>query len=236
MLESAGKTDPGCIRKNNEDFFGIRPDIGLYVVADGMGGAQAGETASRLAVETTVDFVAKAPERTAETLKQAFEQAHKKVLSIAASAIHLNGMGTTLVAVLEHADQLLVSSVGDSRVYLLHRGALQVITDDQTWANEMGRKIGLDEERLRSHPMRHVLTMAIGVEAELRINSYHLDLEPGDILLLCSDGLHGTVAPEMIHEILKKDATLDEKCNYLIEAARKAGGPDNITAVLLRKQ
>lgn len=236
MLEFAGKTDPGCVRKNNEDYFGLKPEIGLYVVADGMGGAQAGETASRLAVETTVDFVAQAPRRTAETLKLAFEQAHKKVLSKAASALHLNGMGTTLVAVLEHEDRLLVSSVGDSRLYLLHRGELQTITDDQTWANEMGRKIGLDEERLKSHPMRHVLTMAIGVEADLRINSYLLDLEPGDTLLLCSDGLHGVVQPEIIHEILKKTATLDEKCHYLIEAARKAGGPDNITAVLLRKQ
>ena len=110
------------------------------------------------------------------------------------------------------------------------------ITQDQTWVNEVGRKIGLDEEKLKMHPMRHVLTMAIGVDSMLRVGSFEIEPVPGAEFLLCSDGLHGVLSPEVITETLKQSGTLEERCWRLIDAAKAAGGPDNITAILLRKK
>ncbi len=234
MLEAYGLSDPGCIRKNNEDFYFIDQKAGLYLLADGMGGAQAGETASRLAVDTAVEYINGSAARTPETLVKAFEEANRAVLAMAATDAELNGMGTTMVAVMECGEELAIASVGDSRVYLFENGSLVPITEDQTWANEVGRRLGLDGDRLKSHPMRHVLTMAIGVEATLRIHSYFVRPAVGACFLLCSDGLHGVVGAENIAENLKKAATLEAKCHFLIEAARFAGGPDNVTAVLLQ--
>ncbi|MEZ5351651.1 MAG: protein phosphatase 2C domain-containing protein [Bryobacteraceae bacterium] len=235
MLESFGTSDPGCVRSNNEDSYFSDGPLGLYLVADGMGGAQAGETASQMAVETVVEYVRGSLQRDEETLIQAFSAAHRSVLQAAASMTHLNGMGTTLIGVLEVNDDLQIASVGDSRAYLFENGQLQPITEDQTWANEMGRRIGLDDAQLRSHPMRHVLTMAIGVEAALRVNSYLVRPAPGCTILLCSDGLHGVLQPDVIAGILGNGGSLDERAAKLIAAAREAGGPDNVTVLLLRK-
>jgi len=235
VLEAYGLTDPGCVRKNNEDFFLIDSEFGLYLLADGMGGAQAGETASRLAVETVGGFVRSAESRSPETLVEAFRAANRQVLDKASSAVQYTGMGTTLVGVLECGEELAIASVGDSRVYVFENGSMLPITEDQTWANEVGRRLGLDDDRLKSHPMRHVLTMAIGVDATLRIHSYQVRPGEGAQFLLCSDGLHGVVSQENIVDGLKNLGTLEAKCHYLIEAALQAGAPDNVTAVLLRK-
>jgi protein phosphatase len=168
----------------------------------------------------------------------AVEEANRRVLDAAASDPSLEGMGTTLVVALELGDELLIASVGDSRAYLLDQNGFRAITQDQSWVNEVGRPLGLNEEALRTHPMRHVLTMAIGAGASLEINYYHdIRLQRGDIVLMCSDGLHGVIEEQRIVSILQDgspDQPLIEKCRALIEAARKAGGPDNITAVLLR--
>ncbi len=233
MMEAFGLTDAGCVRKNNEDNFLIDAKAGLYLLADGMGGQQAGETASQLAVDTVADFVRAAPLRNESTLLSAFEEANRRVLAKASTDIGLNGMGTTLVGVLDLGDQMVVCSVGDSRVYLFEAGRLSPITEDQTWAHEVGRRLGLDDERLKTHPMRHVLTMAIGVDSPLRVHSYTVRPTPGVLLLLCSDGLHGVVDQKNIADGLKNPATLEAKCHYLIEAARRAGGPDNITTVVV---
>jgi protein phosphatase len=238
MLEACALSDKGCVRANNEDYSRIDPEIGLYVLADGMGGAKAGERASRLAVETVWESILAARSRDSQALLVAVEEANRRVLDAAANDPELEGMGTTLVAVLEVAGELLIASVGDSRAYLLDRSGFRAITEDQSWVNEVGRPLGLNEEALRTHPMRHVLTMAIGAGVALEINYYHdIRLESGDLLLMCSDGLHGVVAEERIVGILRDGAPnqpLQEKCRELIEAARGAGGPDNITAVLLR--
>ena len=143
-------------------------------------------------------------------------------------------MGTTLVALLECGDRLEVASVGDSRCYLFADNSLSAVSVDQTWVQEVGRRLGIEEARLKTHPMRHVLTMAIGASAGLRIHAYTLARQPGAQILLSSDGLHGVVPEETIAEALASERTLESKCHYLIEAARMAGGPDNITAVLLR--
>jgi protein phosphatase len=238
MLEACALSDKGCVRSNNEDYSRIEPEIGLYVLADGMGGAKAGERASQLAVETVSESMRKAPSRNSQALLAAVEEANRRVLEAAANDPALEGMGTTLVAALEVGDELSIASVGDSRAYMLDRNGFRAITEDQSWVNEVGRPLGLDEEALRTHPMRHVLTMAIGAGVALEINYYHdIRLQAGDMVLICSDGLHGVVEEPRVEAILRggaPDQPLEEKCRGLIDAARGAGGPDNITAVLLR--
>src|ERR1700736_1713903 len=198
MLEAFGLSDVGCVRINNEDYCLLAQELGLYLVADGMGGAQAGEHASKLAAETVAEFVWKTNRRDPEMLAQAFEEANRRVMDAASADAALEGMGTTLVAALECGQNLIIASVGDSRAYVQTDGKLLVITEDQTWVHEVGRRLGLDEDSLKSHPMRHVLTMAIGVSAELRIHSYALEPNPGMQVLLCSDGLHGVVDETLI--------------------------------------
>ena len=238
MLEAFALSDKGCVRSNNEDYALIVPEIGLYVLADGMGGAKAGEEASRLAVETVSEGVQAAPSRDSQALLAAVEKANERVLDAARNDPALEGMGTTLVAALEVNNELCIASVGDSRAYRLDGNGLRAITEDQSWVNEIGRPLGLDEQSLRTHPMRHVLTMAIGAGVALAVNCYdHVRLNPGEMLLICSDGLHGVVEPQRIEGILRDGqpgGSLELKCRDLIEAARAAGGPDNITVVLLR--
>jgi protein phosphatase len=239
MLEAFGVSDPGCVRQNNEDCYLLLPQRGLFIVADGMGGAQAGEHASKLAVETVASFIQSADIENAgpsgaETLFQAFREANLQVMNAASSDLALEGMGTTLVAALESGLELLVASVGDSRAYLFDGRELISITEDQTWVHEVGRRLGIDEVSLKTHPMRHVLTMAIGVSPELRVHSYTVQPRSGEVILLCSDGLHGVVEPNTISGALAGNGSLESKCWKLIDAAKQAGGPDNITAVLLR--
>jgi len=236
MIEAFALSDQGCVRANNEDYSFIAPEIGLYVLADGMGGARAGERASRLAAETVGERILAAQSRDSQALLSAVEQANQRVLEAAQNDASLEGMGTTLVVALEVGDELCIASVGDSRAYLLDHTGFRAITEDQSWVNEVGRPLGIAEDVLKNHPMRHVLTMAIGAGAPLEINYYTVKLLAGDMLLLCSDGLHGVVEKERVEAILRAEpqTALEQKCRDLIEAARAAGGPDNITAVLLR--
>jgi len=234
MLEAFGLSDPGCVRPNNEDYYLLAPERGLYVVADGMGGAQAGERASKLAVDTLAGFIERSGQAGAEMLAEAFQEANNQVMNAASNDVNLEGMGTTLVAALEAGPEILIASVGDSRAYVYQGNELIGVTEDQTWVHEVGRKLGIDETSLRSHPMRHVLTMAIGVSPELRLHSYALKPNPGAEVLLCSDGLHGVVDEDVIAAALAGNGSLESKCRKLIEAAKAAGGPDNITTVLLR--
>src|ERR1017187_803347 len=238
MLEVYAMSDLGCVRGNNEDYCQVEAELGLYVLADGMGGAKAGERASRLAVETVVEMVRSAMFRDSQALLRAVEEANQRVLTAARSDTSLEGMGTTLVAALETDAGLDIASVGDSRAYMLDASGLHAITDDQTWVNEVGRPLGLDEESLRNHPMRHVLTMAIGASAPLTVNYYSVELRNGALLLICSDGLHGVIDRSELEGILRggrNGTPLEESCRKLIAAAKEAGGPDNITTVLVRK-
>jgi protein phosphatase len=237
MLEAFAMTDKGCVRSNNEDYCLIEPERGLYVLADGMGGAKAGERASRLAVDTVAEIVHSAPRLDSQVLLTAVEEANRRVLSAAHDDPGLEGMGTTLVAALDLSEGFSIASVGDSRAYVLDDGGFRVITDDQTWVNEVGRPLGLDEESLRNHPMRHVLTMAIGASAPLTVNYYSVPLQKGALVLLCSDGLHGVLEPPQLENILRRGrgGMLEESCEELIAAAKEAGGPDNVTVILVRK-
>jgi serine/threonine protein phosphatase PrpC len=235
MIEAFGASDPGCVRNNNEDYFLVAPALGLYVVADGMGGAQAGEHASKLAVDTVRECIEKANgDIDPRVLVSAFEEANRRVMDKASQDPSMEGMGTTMVAALEMGADLVIASVGDSRVYIYENGALSAITEDQTWVNEVGRRLGLDEESLRTHPMRHVLTMAIGVSEQLRVLTYLIKPAPGLQVLLCSDGLHGVAEEAELSHALGSSNPLEAKCHELIAAARERGGPDNITAVILK--
>jgi protein phosphatase len=208
----------------------------LYVVADGMGGAQAGEHASRLAAETVRDVIQAGPQPASpDDLLDAFAEANRRVSKDSEDNPEREGMGTTLVAAVENQGDLYIASVGDSRAYLFEKGELKPVTEDQTWVNEVGRRLGLDEETLKIHPMRHVLTMAIGVSGQLRVHNYKLHPEPGAMVLMCSDGLHGVAPEEEIAKILGSGDSLEAMGNNLVALARAHGGPDNITAVLLRR-
>jgi protein phosphatase len=237
MLEACALTDPGRVRTTNQDFFQVVPELGLFLLADGMGGARGGARASQVAVETVAEILGKSSHRDAAALLGAVEEANQRVLHEASSDPRFEGMGTTLVAALEtRANDLAIASVGDSRAYLLESGKLRAITEDQTWVQEVGKTLGLDENSLKTHPMRHVLTMAVGVGTAIRIRYYALALKPDSVMMLSSDGLHGVVPEEQLELILKAPhATLQEKCAELISAANAAGSPDNVTVLLIRR-
>ncbi len=153
MLEAFALSDKGCIRSNNEDYCLIEPDLGLYILADGMGGANAGERASRMAVETVAEAVLMAQRRDPQVLLSAVEEANRRVLDASQNDAELEGMGTTLVAALELGEELAIASVGDSRAYLLDESGMRAITDDdQTWVNEVGRPLGLGRGKLEEPP------------------------------------------------------------------------------------
>ena len=234
MRASSGLSDLGCVRKNNEDNFLVEPAIGLYVVADGMGGAKAGEIASHLAVGLLRESVSAGQVYDEATLTTAFQQASSAVYELASTNPEFEGMGTTMVCALDLPGQFLIGNVGDSRAWLFHQGKLSLVTADQTWVNEVGRPLGLAEDRLKAHPMRHVLTMAVGIGQNLRVQVLSIQPPPDSLLLLSSDGLHGPVPPEVIENILSQVITLPERCHLLVEAAKQAGGPDNVTVVLLQ--
>jgi PPM family protein phosphatase len=236
MLKAFGLSDPGCIRPNNEDYFIPDSESGIFIVADGMGGANAGEYASRLGAEKLYQFLLESNDRNKlETMEQGFIQANLAVRQAAKSKPELDGMGTTLLAARDIGDtRLQIASVGDSRAYLWSHGKLSLITQDQTWVAEVGPRLGLSDEALRRHPMRHVLTMAVGTAEELRVFSRVVQMSVGDQVLLCSDGLHGVVSEKILQRSLDSEKTLREKCHYLVEAAKNAGGPDNITVVLIQ--
>jgi len=233
-LRSYGISDVGLQRNSNEDSYVADVHKGLFVVADGMGGAQAGETASRIAVQTLVAEIDRAGEAaSAETLVRAVELANENVRWEAEKNTSYTGMGTTVVAALVQLPKVYVASVGDSRGYLWTRGELFCVTSDDTWVNEVGRGLGLTDEQLRRHPYRNVLTRAVGAEDSIEVKAQELELLPGDALLLCSDGLHNVAGEAALLEVLDQPLSLKEKCEALIKAALAKGAPDNITAVLI---
>ncbi len=236
MIEAFGLSDPGCVRANNEDYFISDMDLGIFILADGMGGANAGEYASHLSAELIYEFLC-TPSSTGlpSSMEEAFLEANWAVRKAAQTNPNLEGMGTTLLVARSLADgQIEIGTVGDSRAYLASDHCLQQITEDQTWIAEVGSRLGLDSDALRRHPMRHVLTMAVGSTDALQMRTYLLQLNPGDQILLCSDGLHGVIDEKILAETLDSEKNLPEKCHYLVEAAKEVGGPDNVTVVLIQ--
>ena len=236
MLEAFGLSDPGSVRSNNEDYFISDSDSGIFILADGMGGANAGEYASHLSAELLYEFLLNGADQPGlETLEQGFLEANWAVREAAQTNAQLSGMGTTLVVARDIGEsRLQIGSVGDSRAYHCSGGVVSILTQDQTWVAEVGARLGLSDEALKKHPMRHVLTMAVGSTDELRMSTCIVQLQPGDTVLLCSDGLHGVVSEKILAEALDSEKTLPEKCHYLVEAAKSEGGPDNVTVILIQ--
>ena len=219
-------TDIGLHRKTNEDTFVVRPP--LYAVCDGMGGANAGEVASGLAAETLAAEVAKGT-----PLHAAAEAANAAVFQRAHDNVEQTGMGTTLTAFLLEGDTARFAHIGDSRAYLLRDGGLRQVSDDHSLVGEMVRDGRLTEEEAAVHPHRSILSRALGTEPQARVDEFTEDLLPGDVLLLCSDGLSGPVGADAIRVALTRSDP-QQAAERLILEARRQGGPDNITAVVVR--
>jgi protein phosphatase len=248
-LSWAVSTDPGLRRTSNEDSYSTRPDVGLFVVADGMGGHVAGEVASRVAVEAIEAFIEETAgadkNRTwpfpfdpglsleANRLKAAFRLANRRIASAIADSQDLRGMATTASAVLVGAKSASVAHVGDSRVYVLRRGTLAQITHDHSWVEEQVRAGTLTPSAARQHPWRNVVTRALSGGEDPEVDVTEVTPAQGERYLLCSDGLFGVVADERIAELLGQTVPLDDICRGLIDAANHGGGPDNITALVL---
>jgi protein phosphatase len=251
-LTWAVSSDPGLKRTSNEDSYSTRPDVGLFVVADGMGGHVAGEVASRVAVEAIEAFIQETAgadkNRTwpfpfdptvsleANRLRAAFRLANRKIASAIADSQDLRGMATTASAVLlGPRSSASVAHVGDSRVYVLRAGTLEQITNDHSWVEEQVRAGTLSPTAARQHPWRNVVTRALSGGDDPEVDVTEVTPRPGERYLLCSDGLFGVVPDSRIAELLGQvDIPLDAICRSLVAAANAGGGPDNITALILQ--
>lgn len=235
-LEAAGSTDVGQVRTTNEDAFGYCVEEGVFALCDGMGGAAAGEVASRIAVDTLIESLcaAHSQENRRKVLEEAIADANQRVHARAEREVALRGMGTTLVALAIGGDHALIGHVGDSRCYLFRNGKLTRKTLDHSLVDEQVRLGQLTQDEAEHSPLRNVITRAIGTQVSVSADIDELDLKKGDILLLCSDGLTRELPDDRIAGILGKDGNLEELCSQLVNSAKSAGGHDNITAVLVR--
>ncbi len=250
-LQSWGLTDVGMKRRLNEDVFLIDVDSGVYLVADGMGGHAAGEVASRLAADE-IDRIVSARVRlegetwpdhwdtdlstSANLLTDAVQEAHRHVTDAVAKDPDLKGMGTTVVVAghEDRSDRLVICHVGDSRAYLLREGRIRVLTNDHSWVHEQITAGLLTEESARSHPLKNVVTQALGGSTEPQADIFELSMLDGDIVLLCSDGLNSMLADSQIEDLLNRGDSLEEIAKSLVVVANESGGNDNITVVLLK--
>jgi PPM family protein phosphatase len=228
-LSAGFATNRGLVRRTNEDSFLVRK--GLYVVCDGMGGARGGEVASQMACErmAAIDPVSAGKDE----LRAAIVSANESISARSLAEPRLLGMGTTLTLALIREDTLLLGHVGDSRAYLLHEGALRQITDDHSWVGEMVRRGELTVAEAAVHPHRSVITKALGTDGDAEPDLVEVALEPGDRLLLCSDGLSGMVSSDSIQELLRRADGAQAVADALVEVAIKGGGEDNVTVVVV---
>jgi PPM family protein phosphatase len=229
--ESVWKTDTGRQRRENEDSAYVRAPV--FVVADGMGGAQAGEVASQIAVETFEQGLPDGgtPE---ERLADRVREANHRIYDRSRAELGREGMGTTLTAAYLDASQLALAHVGDSRAYLFRDGQLTRLTQDHSLVDELVRQGKLTEEQAAEHPQRSIITRALGPEPDVEVDTFTYPVQAGDVLLLCSDGLTSMITEERIAEILRSAPNLEEAGARLIDEANEAGGRDNITVVLSR--
>jgi protein phosphatase len=236
-LRAAAATDVGMRRCANEDRYALAPELGLFLVADGMGGHSAGQVASQLAADgalEAVEALAGGSAGMTEKLRQAVEIANRRVYITAMAKPELSGMGTTLVAILAARDRVALAHVGDSRAYLVRRGRIRCLTDDHSLVGELLRRRQIDEQAALRHPHRHVLTRAVGVRRAVQPDLAEVTPLAGDGFLMCSDGLTAHVGDEEIAELVAAGRDPQEVCDALVARANERGGEDNITVVLVR--
>jgi protein phosphatase len=259
-VTSASATDTGRRRSTNEDYLSVREDLGLFVVADGMGGHAAGEVASRMAVEGIVAFIEETVEMSPDQawpvlldpqvsfdpqqtvngnrLRAAFCWGNRKIaqaVSLSPPELQTSGkpsMGTTAVALLIAGQAAIVAHVGDSRAYRLRQGQLEQLTRDHSEV-EARIQAGWDPDDPALDDVRHVVTRALQGEQDLKVELQELSLKPSDRLLLCSDGVCAVLADDQIADVLRSQADLDEICQALVRDVNEGGGPDNVTAIVV---
>jgi protein phosphatase len=242
-MDIRGKSDRGMVRKQNQDFYSckaLNQDQLVAVVCDGMGGSRSGDVASRLASEVFVEDVSQTvhahmeQSEIVEMLVAAMKNANGAVYEQSQISKDFAGMGTTLVGLFLQEDGAYVINVGDSRCYYVAGDEISQITEDHSVVGLMVARGQITEEEARNHPNKNLITRAVGTEAKVECDCFYLRMEPGECLLLCSDGLYNMVTrPELLYEITHNEDG-QEICDRLVEIANKRGAPDNVTAVLLR--
>lgn len=237
---AAAVSDRGRKRPSNEDAFGFSVEDGVYVVCDGMGGAAAGEIASSVAVDKFLHLLAGRPQDGLVSMPGAVEEAivaaNDAIFSRAQSDQHLSGMGTTLVALATHEKHVWALNVGDSRCYRLRNGSLELLTLDHSLVEEQVRLGRMTRSEAMRSPYKNVITRALGTQGRVTPDVFGMEAEPKDLFLLCTDGLTRELPDHTIASLLSRDASLEELCAGLVDAAKKAGGHDNITCLLVRAE
>src|SRR5712692_8831973 len=248
-IDAFGLTDVGRKRKHNEDAYALDVSEGLFIVADGMGGHAAGEVAAKITVETIGEFIAATRQKEEATwpfkythelrfnsnrLAVAIEKANERVMSAVASQPWLKGMGTTVVAGLLNEKILSLAHVGDSRAYLYRDGELSRLTDDHSWVHEQVAAGILTEEEAKSHPLKNVVTRALGGGPLVSPDLQELSFDAGDVFLFCSDGLTTMLSDEEIRDAVGAESEPKKLCQKLVDMANDKGGVDNITVVVAR--
>ena len=232
-LAAHGVTHPGR-RSSNEDALLVDPERGLFVVADGMGGHNAGEVASSLAVKSIGEFLSDGTPPSLNLLDEAMRLANDHILAVAAREPDYAGMGTTVVVAFLTDRQAIYAHVGDSRIYLSRGGKLMQLTQDDSWV--AAALSGAAEEReIEQHPMRHVLTKVVGLRPELQPSVGECPFATGDVLLLCSDGVHGAVPGEKLASLLASRKPVAKIAESIVRDAIARGATDNVTAVVVRR-
>src|SRR5438105_4401548 len=249
QVKSVGLTHVGRQRQHNEDSFLVEDGAKLYLVADGMGGHAAGEIASRIAVDSISEFILHSKEddgtwphaydehyrRSTNKLMAAVRMANTRVLEAMRKDARLRGMGTTVVACLADADTMSFAHVGDSRAYMIRNNQLQRITNDHSWVFEQVQAGMLTEAEAEKHPLRNVITRALGGALQVSPDASEIEVKEGDVFLLCSDGLTGMVPEdEILKLVTENEDDLTAACQKLIDTANERGGLDNITAILVK--
>jgi PPM family protein phosphatase len=231
IIEQAGRTDVGRQRSANEDSLVVRPP--LFAVADGMGGAKAGEVASAVAVEA-VEAAKESGEPAEAQLAGIVREANRRIYDLAVADESRRGMGTTLTLAKLHGDEVSLAHVGDSRAYRMRAGELEQLTRDHSLVAELERSGQITPEAAEHHPQRSIITRALGPEPDVDVDTYTLTGREGDLFLICSDGLTSMISDDEVASILRSAGSLDEAADELVRAANQSGGKDNITVILFR--
>jgi len=231
-----GKSDVGLKRTNNEDDFVISPELGFCLAADGMGGAAAGELASRFFSETATEVFSGSDRRsgkeTLDLVQKVFSFANKRILDHVKESAHHQGMGCTAELVAFSDEGFVLGHIGDSRTYRLRDGQLKQLTQDHSFVQEQIDQGLITPDEARKHHLRNVILRAVGVNDNLALDLLRGKTYPGDLFLLCSDGLTDMIDDSLVHQVLSSAASLPQKADALIDSAKSAGGDDNITVVL----
>jgi PPM family protein phosphatase len=235
VLESASLSNVGLVRKRNEDVWGEAPEQGLFVVADGMGGHLGGDVAARLTVNTILAYLKTVePEKAMAELPEAIRLANEAVLAKASTDRSLYGMGATVVVCWERDGEMVYAHVGDSRIYLLRGGELRQLTEDHSLVTQLLSSGQISEQEAERFIYKHVITRAIGTRRRILADVDGIGMLPGDIFLLCTDGLTDGVSDDEIRTVLNTTSDVEVMAQKLVDAALEAGGKDNVTVTLLQ--